>query len=186
MSAATVLLGARTAAGGSDAAHLQASFAQRHIALPPALAAAPAQFLASRQPLLDPVWARALGLSGALASQSLMIGALDRFLLVVAEPVLRKAADLAGALPLVGAALGGADEAALVPAEGAVQRHTHAALSDLGIMGRAFWVHAALDLYQTALQATRARARLVAVTPSTECDPALAALVFLHPPQGRD
>jgi hypothetical protein len=190
MSAATVLLGARTAAGGSDAAHLQASFAQRHIALPPALAVALAEFLASRQPLLDPVWgrafglmARALGLSGALASQSLMKGALDRFLLVVAEPVLRKAADLAGALPLVGAPLGGPDEAALLPAEGAVQRHTHAALSDLGIMGRAFWVHAALDLYQTALQATRARARLVAVTPNTECDPALAALVFLHPPQ---
>ena len=190
MSAASVLFGAKLAMSGSDAVHLQASFGQRHIAVPPALAAALAQFLAARQPLLDPLWgrafalmARALGLSGALASQSLMKGALDRFLLVVAEPVLRRAADLAGALPLIGAALGAPDEGALAQAEAAIQRHTVAALSDPEIMGRAFWVHAALDLHQTALQTARARARLAATIPNTECDPALAALVFLHPPQ---
>lgn len=190
MSGTTVLLGAATAVGGTDAAHLQASFAQRHVALPPALAVALAQFLAARQPLLDPNWgrafglmARALGVSGALASQSLMKGALDRFVLVVAEPVLRRAAELAGVLPLAGVAMTPMESAALAKVEFTIERYTQAALTDPKIMGSAFWVHAALDLHQTALHATRARARLTAARHSTECDPALAALVFLHPPQ---
>ncbi len=190
MSAPEVILGPAGRTESPAAAHLRASFAQRHVALPAGMADGLARFLAARQPLLDPFWgraftcmARALDVSGAVVSQSLVKGVLDRFLVVVAEPVLRRAAQAAGMLPLAAAAAPAVD-ARWDGAEAAIRRQAEAALADPQVMGRPFWVHAALDIHLAALRAARQRTRHGAPpAPGPETDPALAALVFLHPPR---
>jgi hypothetical protein len=187
MTAMRVIIGADRPPTDPVAAHLRASFAERHVPLPGPLATALARILSAPQPLLDPVWGRAfarmvqaLGTSGAVASQQLLKGAMDRFLLVVAEPVLRQAANRAGVLALAGT--GGGDAPSIAEAEDRIAQQVDAALRDPQVMGLPFWAHAALDLNASALRKARARARLAADSFPDEIDPALAALVFLHPP----
>lgn len=178
---------------GGAARHLRQSLAQRHVALPVPLADALARFLAAAQPMRDPVWGRAfscmsrsLDLSGPVAGQALMRMVRDRFVLVVAEPVLRHAARTAGRLPLpTPGSVDSADTAAAragAEAEAAIVTHAEAALAVPEVMGRPFWVHAALDLHLAAVQAARRQARLAAFAPPAAADPPLAALVFLHAP----
>lgn len=191
MTAMRVLIAGSEPLADASAAHLRASFAERHVPLPPDLARALARLLTARQPVADPVWgrafalmARALGVSGGVAGQQLLRGAMDRFLITVAEPVLRCAAARAGVLPLAtrgqGAGSASADEAA-------VSREVDLALRDADVMGAPFWVHAGLDLHLAALQAASAAAgrggRHRQNALPDEIDPALVALVFLHPPE---
>lgn len=185
MSVMRVIIGTGARLANPDAAHLRASFAERHVPLPGPLAEALARILVAPQPLLDPVWGRAfgmmvqsLGTSGAVASQKLLKEAMHRFLLVVAEPVLRQAAVRAGVLALAGTGSG----PEMSEAESKITREVDAALRDPQVMGQPFWVHAALDLTATALRGARARARLAADAFPDQIDPALAALVFLNPP----
>lgn len=170
------------------ARHLRDAFAQRHVPLPGPLAESLALFLESRQPLRDPVWgrayacmARALDLPGALGSQMLLAGARDRFVQLVCEPVLRHAAAVTGVLPL--AASGGSPDPG---AESRVAAVAGTALESVAVMGRAFWVHAGLDLLRAAQSEARRRSagrrRKAVPAPEAETDAALAALVFLHPP----
>lgn len=192
MTAMRVIIGGAAPLESPWANHLRASFAERHVPLPPELALMLARMLTSRQPVADPFWGRAfkvmagaLGVSGAVASQQLLKGAMDRFLPIVAEPVLREAARRAGVLVLPARDGAGAD---MTPTEdAAILRETDLALRDTGVMGRPFWVHAALDLHLAAVRAAgiRARIRVGGVLESLpqEVDPALAALVFLHPPE---
>lgn len=175
---------------GTGAMRLRDAFAQRHVPLSGALASMLERFLASRQPLLDPFWGRAfgcmaksLGISGAVGGQSLMLNARLRFPLIVAEPVLRHAARRAGLLPLAGHGVEPVEPEAFQKAQASLELATQAALADPEVMGRPFWVHAALDLLQEAHRLATARARTSAAAASGECDPALAALIFLHPPR---
>lgn len=193
MNAPQVILGPQSRPHGSRAGDLVSSFAARHVPLPAALADSLAEFLASRRPVMHPVWGgalrcmtRALGGSGAFASQALVKGALDRFLLVVAEPILREAARKAGVLPLALGATGAAANMEADAAESEVVRHALGALRVPEVMGRPFWVHAALDLHLAARDTARARVHRRADTLWRECDPPLTALVFLHPPQFPD
>jgi len=172
------------------AMRLRDAFAQRHVPLPGALASMLERFLASRQPLLDPFWGRAfgcmaksLGISGAVGGQSLMLNAMQRFPLIVAEPVLRHAARRTGLLPLVGNGVEPVEPEEFQNAQASLQLAAQAALTDPEVMGRPFWVHAALDLLQEAHRQATARARTNTAAAPGECDPALAALIFLHPPR---
>lgn len=191
MTAMRVLIAGSEPLADVSASHLRASFAERHVPLPPDLALALARLLVSRHPLAEPVWgraftlmARALGLSGGVTGQQLLKGAVARFLITVAEPVLRSAAERAGVLALA------AREGGAMPAsadEAAISREVDLALRDGGVMGAPFWVHAALDLHLAATRVARARAgiggRPGQETLPDELDSALAALVFLHPPE---
>lgn len=190
MTGPEVLVGTGGMPRDPAAARLRASFAERHVPLPRPLAEALARLLVARQPLSEPVWGRAfarmaqaLGVSGSVAGQQILKGVLDRFVVVVAEPVMRGAAKRAGVLPLAGAGDfhgGGADWDL---AEAKVARAAEAALADVAVMGAPFWAHVALDLAGAAQRKARARARLSADAAAPECDPLLAALVFLHPPR---
>lgn len=185
-----LIISQETGTPGVGAMRLRDAFAQRHVPLSGALANMLERFLTSRQPLLDPFWGRAfgcmaksLGISGAVGGQSLMLNAMQRFPLIVAEPVLRHAARRTGLLPLVGDSVEPAEPEAFQKAQAALQHAAQAALTDLDVMGRPFWVHAALDLLQEAhRQATARTQRHTAAAPG-ECDPALAALIFLHAPR---
>lgn len=190
MTGVEVLIGCDPGPADPAAARLRASFAERHVPLPVPLAEALARMLASRQPLLEPVWgraftcmSRALGISGAVAGQQLMKGVLDRFLLVVAEPVMRFATERARIAPLAGRAPLADATIRWTGAEAAIAREADAALRDAAVMGLPFWAHAALDLSGAAHQKAWARARRAEETSAPECDPMLAALVFLHPPK---
>lgn len=190
MTAVEVLIGSTPAPADPVAARLRASFAERHVPLPAPMAEALARMLTSSQPLLEPDWgqaftcmARALGISGSVAGQQLMKGVLDRFLLVVAEPVMRFAAERARISPLAGRAPLDDAMTRWPAAEAAIAREANAALKDPSVMGLPFWAHAALDLAGAAHQKARARARLAEETGAPECDPMLAAIVFLHPPK---
>lgn len=190
MRGSEVLIGTAPDPADPVAVRLRASFAERHVPLPAPLAEALARMLASRQPLLEPVWGRAfacmskaLGISGSVAGQQLMKGVLDRFLVVVAEPVMRFAADRARVAPLAGRAPLGDAMTRWSQAEAAVAREAEVALTNPSVMGLPFWAHAALDLTAAAHQKAQARARLADETGAPECDPMLAALVFLHPPK---
>lgn len=190
MSAPRVILSKDATAVTVGAAHLREAFGHRHVPLPGALANLLEKFLNSRQPLLDPFWGQAFGcmakslnVSGAVGGQSLMVNARQRFALVVAEPVLRNAAKRIGQMPLVGHGTSEADIPGFAAAAAALQQATTDALTDPEVMGKPFWVHVALDLLHEAIQSTRTKARLIAPQSlGRECDPALAALVFLHPP----
>lgn len=172
--------------------HIRQSFAERHVPLPPELAQSLARVLRSRQPLLDPFWgraftlmARSLGVSGAVASQQLLKEAMDRFFNIVAEPVLRQAARRAGFLTL--GAREGARGGTTSDEDSAISREVDLALREAEVMGQPFWVHAALDLHLAALRKAKAKARIKVPEAlerlPDEVDPALAALVFLHPPE---
>lgn len=192
MSGPEIIIADSPAPMGSGAAQLREAFAQRHVPLPATLARALAAFLASRQPLLDPIWgksfacmAKSLGISGAVGGQALMTNALSRFPVIVAEPILRHAVRQTGQLPLSGTSADTVSSGRFEAAEAAVEQATNAALADPDVMGKPFWVHAALDLRNNAVELARSRARLRGsdAAEQTECDPALAALVFLHPPR---
>lgn len=192
MSGPEIIIADPPAPMSTGAAQLREAFAQRHVPLPASLARTLAVFLASRQPLLDPFWgrsfgcmARSLGISGAVGSQSLMINALDRFPLIVAEPILRHAVRQTGLLPLNGTSAGKVIPEQFGAAEVALEQVANDALAHPEVMGKPFWVHAALDLQNNAVQLARSRARLrdSEAPQQPECDPALAALVFLHPPR---
>ena len=190
MSEPQLIISQETGTPGAAVMRLRDAFAQRHVPLSGALADTLERFLTSRQPLLDPFWGRAfgcmvksLGVSGAVGGQSLMLNAMPRFPLIVAEPVLRHAARRTGLLPLVGYGLELVEPDKFREAQVSVQLATQTALTDPEVMGKPFWVHAALDLLQEAHRQTRARARTNTAAAPDECDPALAALVFLHPPR---
>lgn len=192
MSVPEIIIADPPAPMGTGAAQLREAFAQRHVPLPATLARTLAVFLASRQPLLDPFWgksfgcmARSLGISGAVGGQALMTNALDRFPLIVAEPILRHAVRQTGLLPLNGTSPGTVTSGRFEAAEAALEHATKAALADPDVMGKPFWVHAALDLQNNAVQLARSKARLrdAEAAGPPECDPALVALVFLHPPR---
>lgn len=185
-----VLIGGYAPLNDPGANHIRQSFAERHVPLPPELALALERVRVSRQPLLDPFWGRAfmlmarnLGVSGAVASQQLLKGAMDRFLTTVAEPVLREAARRAGILTLT--AREGARGGTTSSEDAAISREVDLALRESGVMGQPFWVHAALDLHRAALRKAKARIKVSDALESVpdEVDPALAALVFLHPPE---
>lgn len=193
MSTSRIILSNEATALTPGAMHLREAFGQRHVPLPGALASMLETFLNARQPLLDPFWGRAygcmaksLGITGAVGGQALMMNGRHRFALVVAEPVLRDAAKRVGQVPLlghVGHVATNDDVQAFATAAAALQRAATDALTDPEVMGKPFWVHAALDLQHNAIHATRTKARLVTTQNlGGECDPALAALVFLHPP----
>lgn len=174
---------------GTGAMRLSDAFAQRHVPLSGALATTLERFLASRQPMLDSFWGRAfgcmaksLGVSGAVGGQSLMLNAMPRFALIVAEPVLRHAARRSGLLPLVGHGVEPVEPDAFQNAQASLQMAAQAALADPEVMGKPFWVHAALDLLQEAGRQAMTKARASLAGAPGECDPALAALIFLHPP----
>lgn len=191
MSEVKVLLSVGTRSHDHHAAHLQQAFAQRHIPLPSELAEALAELLETRQPFLTRVWgqafitsARALGVSGAMASQRLMCAGIERFPTIVAEPLLREAARRTRVLPLSGAAT---NRDVIDDAEAKITAALQPLLHDPDAMGRTFWVRTALDLHQNALESLRRKTRAagrrdIPRRPAAEIDTPLAALVFLHPP----
>lgn len=190
MSEVRLIIAPETGARGAGAARLRDAFAQRHVPLSGEMATLLERVLTSRQPLLDPFWGRAficmaksLGVSGAVAGQQLMRNAMPRFAQIVAEPVLRQAASRIGLMPLVGVGGAPVDPRDFQKAQTALQSAVQAALAEPEVMGRPFWVHAALDLLNEAVRRAMTRAQRGAGAMPAECDPALAALVFLHPPR---
>ena len=190
MTVAEVVLGAVSRLDDPAAHHLRESFADRHVPLSASLAQGLAALLRSPRPLADPVWGRAflrmaeaLGVSGSMASQQLLKIGIERFPLIVAEPVLRAAAARAGAMPLTAAAGAIPDDTGFATAEAALEQFVMWALFSTDEMGAAFWVQAGLDYTANAQRLARQRSRAQAAGLPEEIDAALAAMIFLHPPE---
>lgn len=163
---------------------LAISLCARHVPVTRDLAHGLAQLMTDRAPVQHSRWGRAfalmtraVGSSGAFASQQLLRGVMDRFVLTVVEPVLRQAAvraDLA-ASDLLRAA---------IPREvaDALETAVDALLSDMDGMGQAFWLASALDLAGNGADLAQRSARLRETIEPYEIDRQLAAITFLHPP----
>lgn len=173
-------------------AELVAAFAERHVALPPDLANALARLESADIPAEAELWGAAFRLAGGAVGQPMVLGrtrfwrgALASFHVTVAEPILRRAMVLAG-----GAGLPGREELLPVdssapPAgwEDSFSQRVRDLLSAEEVMGRGFWIEAALRLFGAARRDAEVRAGHVAHRPVSrsivpEPDPLLCRLTF--------
>jgi hypothetical protein len=171
------------------AERLFVAFNERHIALTPALAQHLASLELATIPAHDPFWGRAfrrageaIGLGQIIGGSAFWAGALPQFPMMIAEPVLRAAASKLKRTHLFGAAVLG-DPFGFSEVTTALERGVSQALDDMEVMGRGFWVTAAIALYGAATVASLARAGRSADldalhTLPPEPDPVLCRLLF--------
>lgn len=178
---------------------LIAVFAERHVALTPALAEGLVRLEVAEVPRDADLWGDAFRLAGQAVGQEAVLGrtrfwrgSVPVFHTTVAEPILRRAMHLAGPVGLEGGADFPPRAKALNPKteswaprfEAAVRR----LLADSDGMGHGFWIETALCLQAAAFRDAETRAgriahRLGVSTLQPEPEPLLCRLLFQAEPE---
>ena len=189
-------VGLRIVAGDSWAAAalrdraLLSAFSERHLPLTPDLAKSLARLESAPIPGADLGWGRAfvrageaMGIAGQVGS-AFWAAAMPVFATSVVEPILRHAAQKVGHILLVGTAgLSVFSDPRISDSAAQIDAAVNAALGDVAVMGRGFWIVTGVALHGAATRATEARAGLACAKPGAgrlmpEPDAALCRLLF--------
>lgn len=179
------------------ASALIAAFAERHVALTPALATALAELERAEVPAESPIWGQAFRLAGQAVGQEPVVGrsrfwrgAVPAFPTLVAEPVLRRAMAASGGVGLAGAADLPVAHVTSRPDrwQARLEEIVRRFLSDTAMMGRGFWIEIAVRLQAAAFRDAQTRAgylarRLGLQVVAPEADPLLCRLLYEAEPE---
>lgn len=185
-----IVAGDAWAATPARARVLLSAFSERHVPLTPDLANGLVRLESAPLPSADLGWGRAfvrageaMGIAGQVGS-AFWAAAMPVFAASVAEPILRHAARQVGHIALSGSAgLSVGDDPRTRDSAAQINAAVNAALGDVAVMGRGFWIVTGVMLHGAATRATEARAGLARSKTGVarlipEPDAALCRLLF--------
>ena len=185
-----IVVGDAWAAVSTREQALLSAFSERHLPLTPDLAKGLARLESAPIPIADLGWGRAfvrageaMGIAGQVGS-AFWAAAMPVFATSVAEPILRHAARQVGHISLFGTApLSVTIDPHMKDSPALIEAAVNAALGDVAVMGRGFWIVTGVALHGAATRATEARAGFLRAKAGLgrlvpEPDAALCRLLF--------